>query len=90
MRLAKILLAASIAAVLAGCGAATNTSNSTPTPGTVVTASGLQYQVLKSGTGYPCESGDIVDADYVAYLQDGNVKFESTLDPGGKPLEFVP
>lgn len=89
MRLAKILLAASVAAVLAGCGAATDTANSTPTPSTVVTRSGLQYQNLKYGTGYACNSGDIVDVDYIAYLQDGNVKFESTLDPGGKPLEFA-
>ena len=90
MRLAKILLAASVAGVLAGCGAATDTSNSTPTPSTVVTASGLQYQNLNYGTGYAFTSGDIVDVDYVAYLQDGNVKFESTLDPGGTPIEFAP
>jgi peptidylprolyl isomerase len=90
MRLAKILLAASVAAVLAGCGAATETPQKTPAPSTVVTASGLQYQNLKYGTGYACSAGDIVDVDYIAYLQDGNVKFESTLDPGGKPLEFAP
>jgi len=90
MRLAKILLAASVAAVLAGCGAATDTSNRPPTPSTVVTGTGLQYQNLKYGAGYAFNTGDIVDVDYIAYLQAGNVKFESTLDPGGKPLEFAP
>lgn len=90
MRLAKILLAASVAGLLAGCGAATKTSSSPPTPATVVTNSGLQYQNLKYGTGYAYNTGDIVNVDYVAYLRDGNVKFESTLDLGGTPFEFAP
>lgn len=58
-------------------------------PGVVVTASGLQYKVVKSGpaSGTPPKEGDQVTVHYVGSLSNGE-KFESTRDMG-QPATFT-
>jgi FKBP-type peptidyl-prolyl cis-trans isomerase FklB len=55
-------------------------------PGVVTTASGLQYLVLKQGTGPKPALADKVKCDYEGKLIDGTV-FDSSLKQG-KPIEF--
>jgi FKBP-type peptidyl-prolyl cis-trans isomerase FklB len=55
-------------------------------PGVVTTASGLQYLILKQGTGPKPALSDKVKCDYEGKLIDGTV-FDSSLKQG-KPIEF--
>jgi FKBP-type peptidyl-prolyl cis-trans isomerase FklB len=56
-------------------------------PGVVTTASGLQYIVLKQGTGPKPALTDKVKCDYEGKLIDGTV-FDSSVKQG-KPIEFA-
>ncbi|MEJ0080154.1 MAG: FKBP-type peptidyl-prolyl cis-trans isomerase N-terminal domain-containing protein [Puia sp.] len=56
-------------------------------PGVVTTASGLQYVVLKQGTGPKPALTDKVKCDYEGKLIDGTV-FDSSVKQG-KPIEFA-
>jgi FKBP-type peptidyl-prolyl cis-trans isomerase FklB len=56
-------------------------------PGVVTTASGLQYLILKEGTGPKPTSKDKVKCDYEGKLIDGTV-FDSSVKQG-KPIEFA-
>jgi FKBP-type peptidyl-prolyl cis-trans isomerase FklB len=56
-------------------------------PGVVTTASGLQYLVLKAGTGPKPTISDKVKCDYEGRLIDGTV-FDSSVKQG-KPIEFA-
>lgn len=60
-------------------------------PGVKTTASGLQYQVLKEGTGAKPKESDLVQVHYVGTLLDGT-KFDSSIDrgqPATIPLQQV-
>jgi FKBP-type peptidyl-prolyl cis-trans isomerase FklB len=67
-------------------GEAFLSSNKTK-PGVVTTASGLQYLVLKQGTGPKPMINDKVKCDYEGRLIDGTV-FDSSVKQG-KPIEFA-
>jgi len=67
-------------------GAAFLAENKTK-PGVVTTASGLQYVVLKEGTGPKPAVTDKVKCDYEGRLIDGTV-FDSSIKQG-KPIEFA-
>lgn len=54
--------------------------------GVVTTASGLQYKVIKEGTGAMPTDSSIVSVHYTGTLLDGK-KFDSSVDRG-KPMEF--
>ncbi|HEY4967506.1 MAG TPA: FKBP-type peptidyl-prolyl cis-trans isomerase [Puia sp.] len=56
-------------------------------PGVVTTASGLQYLILKEGTGPKPAVTDKVKCDYEGKLIDGTI-FDSSIK-SGKPLEFA-
>jgi FKBP-type peptidyl-prolyl cis-trans isomerase FklB len=56
-------------------------------PGVITTASGLQYIVLKEGTGPKPVATDKVKCDYEGKLLDGTV-FDSSIKQG-KPIEFA-
>lgn len=56
------------------------------TPGLKVTASGLQYLVVKEGTGPKPTKDDVVKCHYVGTLTNGE-KFDSSVDRG-QPAEF--
>jgi FKBP-type peptidyl-prolyl cis-trans isomerase FklB len=56
------------------------------TPGVMVTASGLQYKVIKMGTGPKPLETDKVKVDYTGTFIDGT-KFDSSVDRG-EPAEF--
>jgi FKBP-type peptidyl-prolyl cis-trans isomerase FklB len=56
-------------------------------PGVVTTASGLQYLILKEGTGPKPAVTDKVKCDYEGKLIDGTV-FDSSIK-SGKPIEFA-
>jgi len=55
-------------------------------PNIKTTASGLQYEVLKEGTGAKPQLTDTVKVDYVGTLQDGKT-FDSSVDRG-EPAVF--
>lgn len=55
-------------------------------PGVVTTASGLQYEVIKEGTGPKPSATDKVKVHYHGTLLDGTV-FDSSVDRG-EPIEF--
>jgi FKBP-type peptidyl-prolyl cis-trans isomerase FklB len=67
-------------------GAAFLAENKTK-PGVVTTASGLQYVVIKQGTGPKPTATDKVKCDYEGRLIDGTV-FDSSIKQG-KPIEFA-
>jgi FKBP-type peptidyl-prolyl cis-trans isomerase FklB len=67
-------------------GAAFLAENKTK-PGVVTTASGLQYIILKEGTGPKPVATDKVKCDYEGRLIDGTV-FDSSVKQG-KPIEFA-
>lgn len=50
-------------------------------PGVVVTSSGLQYRVLRAGTGRRPGAGDAVEVNYKGTLTNGKV-FDSSYDRG--------
>lgn len=56
-------------------------------PGVITTASGLQYIVLKEGTGPKPTASDRVKCDYEGKLLDGTV-FDSSIKQG-HPIEFA-
>ena len=56
-------------------------------PGVVTTASGLQYQVMKQGTGPKPKADDSVRVHYTGTLLDGT-KFDSSYDRN-EPAQFV-
>jgi FKBP-type peptidyl-prolyl cis-trans isomerase FkpA len=59
--------------------------------GVTVTKSGLQYEVLKMGTGEKPKASDMVQVNYVGTLTDGT-KFDSSYDrkePAEFPLDHV-
>lgn len=62
-------------------------SRSAPQP-EVTTASGLKITDLVVGTGVSAQPGKTVKVDYTGTLENGT-KFDSSRDPGKKPLEFV-
>ena len=53
---------------------------------TITTASGLQYEDLKVGTGEAASAGAEVSVHYTGWLENGT-KFDSSLD-GGRPFTF--
>ncbi|MBI2346667.1 MAG: FKBP-type peptidyl-prolyl cis-trans isomerase [Deltaproteobacteria bacterium] len=53
----------------------------------MTTATGLQYEELKAGTGASPKAGQTVSVHYTGWLTDGK-KFDSSLDRG-RPFEFV-
>ena len=53
----------------------------------ITTASGLQYQDVKVGTGVEAKAGNTVSVHYVGTLQDGT-QFDSSRDRN-QPFEFV-
>ncbi|MEI6817106.1 MAG: FKBP-type peptidyl-prolyl cis-trans isomerase [Bacteroidota bacterium] len=55
-------------------------------PGVVTTASGLQYQIIKAGTGPKPLATDTVSTNYTGTLIDGTV-FDSS-ERTGKPVSF--
>lgn len=67
-------------------GAAFLADNKTK-PGVITTASGLQYMVLKEGTGAKPAATDKVSCNYEGKLLDGTV-FDSS-DKQGHPIEFT-
>jgi len=54
---------------------------------TVTTTSGLQYIVVKEGTGMQATAGDSVIVNYTGYFTDGSI-FDSSIDRN-KPFPFV-
>jgi FKBP-type peptidyl-prolyl cis-trans isomerase len=54
----------------------------------VRTASGLRYADEVVGTGAEAQVGQKVSVNYTGLLESGT-KFDSSLDPGKKPLEFT-
>jgi FKBP-type peptidyl-prolyl cis-trans isomerase len=57
-------------------------------PGVRTTASGLQYQVLRQGSGPTPQKTDKVRVTYRGTLLDGT-EFDSTAKHGGEPVEFM-
>jgi FKBP-type peptidyl-prolyl cis-trans isomerase len=55
--------------------------------GVKTTASGLQYQVIKEGTGIKPTATDTVEVHYTGTLTNGK-KFDSSMDHGGQPAVF--
>lgn len=55
--------------------------------GVITTKSGLQYEVVKKGTGAKPTKDDVVNVNYEGKLVDGNV-FDSSIKRG-KPVEFA-
>jgi peptidylprolyl isomerase len=53
---------------------------------TVTTASGLQYLMIKEGSGEMPQVGQVVQVHYTGWFTDGK-KFDSSVDRG-QPLEF--
>jgi FKBP-type peptidyl-prolyl cis-trans isomerase len=47
---------------------------------------GLQYIVVKQGTGATVKSGDTVNVEYTGWIQGTNKKFDSSYDNGAQPL----
>jgi len=62
-------------------------ANHAKQPGVITTASGLQYEVLKAGTGPKPVATDQVKVDYVGTLADGT-EFDSSIKRG-EPAEFT-
>ena len=56
-------------------------------PGVVTTASGLQYEELKAGSGASPKASDTVSVNYRGTLLDGT-EFDSTAKHGGQPASF--
>jgi FKBP-type peptidyl-prolyl cis-trans isomerase len=52
----------------------------------IVTDSGLKYEIIKEGQGFPAEKGDKVTVHYTGWLTDGT-KFDSSKDRN-QPFNF--
>ncbi|GER85998.1 hypothetical protein KDW_01600 [Dictyobacter vulcani] len=50
------------------------------------TASGLQYIIIKPGTGATVQSGSTVAFEYTGWIEGTNKKFDSSYDHGGQPF----
>jgi FKBP-type peptidyl-prolyl cis-trans isomerase FkpA len=57
-----------------------------PKGGMIMTATGLQYQVLIKGNGPEAKAGDNVSVHYTGWLMDGK-KFDSSVDRN-QPFDF--
>lgn len=79
------LLALALVACRKGAKAASDQAPA-PSAAAVKTASGLQYEVLKAGTGAEARPGQKVSVHYTGWLTDG-AKFDSSVDRG-EPFEF--
>jgi FKBP-type peptidyl-prolyl cis-trans isomerase len=53
------------------------------------TADGLQYIVLKEGTGPGAKPGQTVYTEYTGWFKSTNKKFDSSYDRGGQPLPLT-
>jgi FKBP-type peptidyl-prolyl cis-trans isomerase len=72
-----------------GVAPATPPAESTPTAGSAVpAATELKIEDKVVGTGAAAKTGDLLTVDYTGWLSDGT-KFESSLDPGGQPVQFA-
>jgi FKBP-type peptidyl-prolyl cis-trans isomerase len=86
------LVGAGIFCGIAGCGkhgSQDQASSATPSVGNsnvITTSSGLQYQILKEGTGPVAQSGQQVSVHYTGWLTNGT-KFDSSVDRG-QPIQF--
>jgi peptidylprolyl isomerase len=88
------ILAAVVVTTLAGCarGEKSGSSEATSAPGAAAggsmesTASGLQYQDIRPGTGASPQKGQSVTVQYTGWLTDGT-KFDSSRDRN-KPFTF--
>lgn len=87
-------LALICAAYLAACARAAKIGKGTApaggdaaSAGPVETKSGLQYEILKPGTGADAKAGQKVSVHYTGWLTNGK-KFDSSLDRG-TPFEFL-
>ncbi len=90
-KISLALLVLPVAVVIVGCGGSLTKGavvHTDPVPRTIITASGLEYQDIKEGTGNSAAMG-IVTINYITYLADGKTKVQSTMDTGGKPVEIV-
>ena len=84
-----VVIASTLAIVLAAAGTARAGGNTAPAKTTgkpTTTSSGLQYWELKKGTGAVAKTGDSVKVHYTGWLTDGK-KFDSSLDRG-EPFGF--
>jgi FKBP-type peptidyl-prolyl cis-trans isomerase len=87
-----LLVGFSILCAMAGCaksGSQDQSSSGTPVAANgnvITTASGLQYQILKEGTGPVAQSGQQVSVHYTGWLTNGT-KFDSSVDRG-QPIQF--
>jgi FKBP-type peptidyl-prolyl cis-trans isomerase len=79
MRIFMLILISAV--ILAAC-----TVNKTK-GGMVMTATGLQYQILTVGNGPEAKSGDNVSVHYTGWLMDGK-KFDSSVDRN-QPFNFT-
>lgn len=86
-----VLFVSLVVVVIVGCGgnlSSTSTKNTDPVPRTITTDSGLQYQDIKEGTGNVAAMG-AVTINYITFLENGTTKVQSTMDPGGVPIEII-
>ena len=87
-----VVVAALLAAPLAGCSKAPDepTSSFKPAEGSPLPPppSKLEIEDTKVGTGRACQTGDTVHVQYTGTLMNG-VKFDSSYDNGGKPFTFT-
>ncbi len=80
-----ICLGVGILAFAAGCGKNANQGQAS-NGNAITTASGLQYQVLKEGSGPVAQAGQMVSVHYTGWLTDGT-KFDSSVDRN-QPFQF--
>jgi FKBP-type peptidyl-prolyl cis-trans isomerase FkpA len=66
--------------------AQTNAAASSAAGQLITTSSGLQYQILKEGSGSVAQSGKKVSVHYTGWLTNGT-KFDSSVDRG-QPFQF--
>ena len=83
----------STASTVAASTASSQSASSKETTGSMVTtASGLEYEDLKIGTGPSPKTGQSVTVNYTGWLFNGGKQgamFDSSLNPGRTPFTFV-